>query len=119
MAVSRFIVGLAFLGCLVVDSPIEATLCLALVGLATDLGTPACWAYGQDVGGLHVGSVVGWANMWGNFGAALSPVILGAIVGQFSESWMGWHAAFLFCAVVNLLAAVLALRVDSSKPLRM
>jgi ACS family glucarate transporter-like MFS transporter len=118
MAGSRFIVGLAFLGCLVVDTSIEATLCLALVGLATDLGTPACWAYGQDVGGRHVGSVVGWANMWGNFGAALSPVILGAIVGQFSEIWMGWHFAFLFCAILNLLAAVMALQVDSSKTLQ-
>ncbi len=117
MALSRLIVALAFLGCLVVDSSIEATLCLAIVGLATDLGTPACWAYGQDVGGRHVGSAVGWANMWGNFGAALSPVILGAIVGMFSQVWMGWQVAFLGCAVLNMLAAMVALGVDSSKPL--
>jgi MFS family permease len=83
MAVSRIIVAVAFLGCLVVDTPIETVLCLSMVGLATDLGTPACWAYGQDVGGNHVGSVVGWSNMWGNFGAALSPVILGGVVSSF------------------------------------
>ncbi len=117
MVGSRLIVAVAFLGCLVVDSSIEATLCLAIVGLATDLGTPACWAYGQDVGGKHVGSAVGWANMWGNFGAALSPVILGAIVGMFSQVWMGWHAAFLGCAILNMLAAIVAMGVDSSKPL--
>ncbi len=80
MVTSRSIVCLAFLGCLFVGTSTEATICLALVGLATDLGTPACWAFGQDVGGRHVGSAVGWSNMWGNFGAALSPVVLGTIV---------------------------------------
>ena len=130
MFLSRLIVAFAFLGCLVVDSSFEATLCLALVGLATDLGTPACWAYGQDVGGRHVGSVVGWSNMWGNFGAALSPVCLGWIVAQFaidndkSESAKrlaleaGWHSAFVFCAILNVVAAVAALGINASRPLR-
>jgi MFS family permease len=118
MSVSRLIVALAFLGCLTVDSPLKATLFLALVGLATDLGTPACWAYGQDIGGSHVGSVVGWSNMWGNFGAALSPVILGWIVAQFTSVAAGWHGAFASCAALNILAAVAALGINASRPLR-
>jgi MFS family permease len=118
MSVSRLIVAFAFLGCLTVDSPLKATLFLALVGLATDLGTPACWAYGQDIGGSHVGSVVGWSNMWGNFGAALSPVILGGIVAQFTSVSAGWHVAFASCAALNILAAVAALGINASRPLR-
>lgn len=118
MCASRLIVAAAFIGCLVVDGPIEATLCLALVGFATDLGTGAVWAFGQDVGGKHVGSVVGWGNMWGNFGAALSPVLLGLIVGAFANAAAGWHAAFFACAALQLVAAVAALGVNASKPLR-
>ncbi len=93
MVTSRSIVCLAFLGCLFVGTSTEATICLALVGLATDLGTPACWAFGQDVGGRHVGSAVGWSNMWGNFGAALSPVVLGTIVRSFDTPSVGWQMA--------------------------
>lgn len=118
MGVSRFVVAIAFFGCLFVDAPLEATLCLAIVGMATDLGTPACWAYGQDVGGKHVGSVVGWSNMWGNFGAAVSPVLLGVIVGMFENVTAGWQGAFLFCGVFNLVAAVSAIGINASKPLR-
>jgi MFS family permease len=118
MSLSRLIVAFAFVGCLYVDSPLEATLFLALVGLATDLGTPACWAYGQDVGGRHVGSVVGWSNMWGNFGAALSPVFLGWIVAQFTSVATGWHFAFATCAALNVLAAIAAIGINASRPLR-
>lgn len=118
MCASRLIVGVAYVGCLFVSGPIEATLYLAIVGLATDLGTGAVWAYGQDVGGRHVGSVVGWGNMWGNFGAALSPVWLGMIVGAFAMPATGWRAAFIACAALQVVAAVAALGVNASKPLR-
>ena len=118
MCASRLIVAFAYLGCLVVDGPIEAVLCLALVGLATDLGIGAVWAFGQDVGGRHVGSVVGWGNMWGNFGAALSPVVLGLIVRSFTNPASGWNAAFVALAVLQLVAAFAALGVNASKPLR-
>jgi ACS family glucarate transporter-like MFS transporter len=118
LCLSRLIVAGAFVGCLFVDTPLDATLCLAIVGLATDLGTPASWAYGQDVGGRYVGSVVGWFNMWGNFGAALSPVVLGWIVAQFTETATGWHAAFAACAALNIMAAAAAMGVNASHPLR-
>lgn len=93
-----------------------ATLLLAVVGLATDLGTPAVWAFGQDVGGRFVGSAVGWANMWGNFGVAVSPAFFGWIVGT-SNTAGGWNRAFIACAAVNLIAAVAALGVNATKPL--
>lgn len=116
LATSRSLVAAAFLLCLTVRSPVEAALCLALVGFSTDLGIGAMWAYGQDVGGRHVGSVMGWANMWGNFGAALSPIIFGVISQAFVHDLArGWQFAFLFCAGVQVLAALAACGVSAKK----
>lgn len=114
---SRLLVVAAFLAVPYAGNDIQAVLCLSVVGLATDLGTPACWAFGQDVGGRFVASAVGWANMWGNFGAALSPQFFGWFAstdGQLSN----WKAAFFTCAAVNAVAAVAALGMNASKPLR-
>lgn len=117
MCASRILVAVGFLGCSYVTNSTQATICLVIVGFATDLGIAACWSYAQDVGGKHVGSVLGWSNMWGNFGAALSPVILGGIVGSFSESKIGWTAAFVGCAMINVVAAIAAIGVNAKKPM--
>ena len=117
MCVSRLVVAFGFLGCSFVTNSVYATIFLAIVGFATDLGVAACWAFAQDVGGKHVGSVLGWSNMWGNFGAALSPVILGGIVGSFTEVSAGWTAAFLCCALLNLFAAFAAIGVNAKRPM--
>ena len=119
MCISRTLVALGFFGGLFVTDSLQAALCLAMVGFATDLGIAACWSYAQDVGGKHVGSVLGWSNMWGNFGAALSPTIFGAIVGSFLEAGTGWTAAFAFCAVLNVVAGIAAIGVSASKPLQL
>lgn len=117
MGGSRVLVAMAFMSLLWIDSAVGATICLSLVGLATDLGTPACWAMGQDIGGRHVGSVFGWANMWGNLGAALSPKLFGLIVASASSVAFGWQAAFVTCAAVNALAAVAGFCINTSKPM--
>ena len=87
-----------------------------LLGFATDLGTPAIWAYGQDVGGRFVGSVVGWGNMWGNFGAAVSPMFFTFVIER-SPAEQGWQYAFYACAGINVLAAAAAYRVNAAVPL--
>jgi ACS family glucarate transporter-like MFS transporter len=114
LAASRLLVVAAFLAVPFAGSDVQAALCLAVVGLATDLGTPACWAFGQDVGGRFVASAVGWANMWGNFGAALAPSFFGMFV---TEGSTDWNTAFVMCAAINGLAAVAALGMNASKPL--
>lgn len=116
MSLSRLLVVLALIAVAMAESAWSATICLAIVGLATDLGTPAVWAFGQDVGGRFVGSAVGWANMWGNFGVALSPPFFGWIVDM-SAQGTGWKYAFLACAIVNLVAAIAALAVNAARPL--
>jgi MFS transporter, ACS family, glucarate transporter len=111
MGLSRFVAMAAFLLCPLLGSPWAVTAALAVVALATDLGTPSVWAYSQDVGGRHVGSVLGWGNMWGNLGSALSPLLLSAVVA----AW-GWPALFVTCAAAFLFAGVTALGVDATEP---
>jgi MFS family permease len=119
LCLPRILVGLAFFGCSTVTSPLQATIFLAVVGLATDLSVSAMWAYGQDVGGAHVGSVVGWANMWGNLGAALSPIVFGGLARIYLDDVeAGWNVAFVACGLIQLLAAVAALGINAERPLQ-
>jgi sugar phosphate permease len=111
LAASRLVVMAAFLACAWLTTPWGVTLALAVVAWATDLGTPAIWAYSQDVGGRHVGSVLGWSNMWGNLGGALSPLLLGLVIDLVS-----WRAMFQTCAGVFFLAGVCSLGINASRP---
>lgn len=85
---------------------------LSAVAFLVDLEQPSVWAFNQDVGGRNVGAAFGWGNMWGNFGAALSPILLGAVQRRFA-----WPAVFLTCAAALAAAAVGGLLMDASRPL--
>jgi MFS family permease len=112
MTLTRFVGVAAFLACIWLRSPWPVAVALALVALSTDLGTAAVWAFTQDVGGRHVGSVLGWGNMWGNFGAWLSPIVLTWI-----QKDKGWDAVFLACAGAYLLSGIAAVGVDATIPI--
>ncbi len=84
---------------------------LAVMSLCQDLGNPSVWAYAQDVGGRNVGAALGFGNMLGNLGAALSPRLLGEV-----QRAGGWEAAFALCAGVYVCAALCGLMLDASKP---
>lgn len=111
---SRFLAMFAYLVCLFDPSPWLAVAMFSVVGFGTDLGIGATWAYVQDVGGRHVGSVLGWGNMWGNLGAAATPPFLIWVVG----SNQNWEAAFLTCAVAFLIAGIAGLGIDATRPLQ-
>jgi len=112
MALPRFLAMGAFVACLLFETPWSVVLALAGVAVLTDLGTPAIWAYNQDVGGRYVASVLGWNNMWGNFGAALSPWLLTKVI----DGW-GWNAMFLTCAATYLCSGLVSLGVDARVPI--
>jgi hypothetical protein len=50
--------------------------------------------------------------MIGNFGAALSPVLLGKV-----QEVGGWSASFVTCAVAFLVAAICSLFLNAARPL--
>ncbi|HKB04331.1 MAG TPA: MFS transporter [Gemmataceae bacterium] len=72
---------------------------LALMAFLVDLAIPSIWAFAQDVGGRHVGAALGFGNMLGNFGAAVSPIALHVVRKEF-----GWDVAFFLCAACFVLA---------------
>jgi len=118
MAVSRLAVAGAFAAVLFVRDPLTAAVCLAVIGFATDLGMPAVWAFGQDIGGRNVGAVVGWGNMWGNLGAAASPLFFGFLSRSYGDDAVaGWRAAFAACLALQVVSAVAAFFISSSRPL--
>jgi ACS family glucarate transporter-like MFS transporter len=113
MSLSRFVAMAAYLACLFNPSPGIAVAMFAIVAFSTGIGTPAVWAFNQDVGGEHVGSVLGWGNMWGNFGAAVTAPILLWAVGSPEQ----WNNAFLTCAGAFLVSGVVALGVNATIPI--
>jgi nitrate/nitrite transporter NarK len=114
MGLTRFLAMAAYLVC-TFDVPVWAAVAaFSVVAFATDLGTAPVWAFCQDVGGSHVGSVLGWGNMWGNLGAFMTPPVLIWIVG---EEPYAWDRAFLACAAAFLLAGIAALGIDATKPI--
>lgn len=108
------VAAVCFLACPLLDNPWSITWAMALIALSVDFSVPSMWAFTQDVGGSYVGVVLGFGNMFGNFGAAVSPILLAKV-----QETYGWDAMFQLCGAMFLLAAVAAFFVDASKPIQM
>ncbi|HEV3341988.1 MAG TPA: MFS transporter [Pirellulales bacterium] len=114
LVVSRFIAAAAFLLVGHLRSPWAAVAAFAVVAFSTDLGVAGTWAFMQDVGGRFVGAVLGWGNMWGNFGAAVSPFLPGWL--SVSPESTNWNAVFLACAGALVISGLASLGIDATKP---
>ena len=88
----------------------------SVVAFSTDFGTPSIWAFTQDIGGRQVGSVLGWGNMWGNLGAAVSPLIYDYYLGE-TPGLEEWNMMFFVCAGAFFFSGVCGLLLDATKPL--
>ena len=115
IVVSRFTAMGAYIAlCLFDVSPWGAVALFSVVAFSTDFGSPAMWAFNQDIGGKHVGSVLGWGNMWGNLGAAIAPLLMITVIGKDDHNW---SMAFITCAIAFLIAGLASLFVDTSQTL--
>ena len=88
----------------------------SVVAFSTDFGTPSIWAFTQDIGGRQVASVLGWGNMWGNLGAAFSPLIYDFYLGE-TPGLREWNMMFLVCAGAFLFSGICGLLLDATQPL--
>jgi nitrate/nitrite transporter NarK len=113
MSLSRFIAMAAYIACLFDPSPYVAAALFATVAFSTGLGTPASWAFCQDVGGKQVGSILGFGNMWGNLGAAVNAPLMGWAVGPSEQ----WNYAFITCAAAFFLSGIVALGINATIPI--
>jgi MFS family permease len=114
LSITRFVSAGMCVACLFVQSPWLLAVCLGLMVFSTDSGLPAFWAWAQDVGGRNVAPIFGWANMWGNFGAALQANLAGWLLVTFDKNG-DQHELFIACAVAFTLAGVLSFGINASK----
>jgi ACS family glucarate transporter-like MFS transporter len=75
---------------------------MSFIYFLVDLGLGALWATYQDFGGKYVASVLGFANMCGNLGAAVFPIVIGylARADQWPVVFMLSSGSFLIVASV-------------------
>ena len=115
LVLSGLIAGAAYVGCLFVQATSAIIACCALVSFAVDMASPANWAFLQDVGGRVTAAAVGWTNMWGNFGASLTAMMVPWLLAIGTSSEDGQRYVFLACAGALLLSAVAALGLDAAR----
>jgi MFS family permease len=93
---------------------------LGMMAFCVDLAIPTMWAFAQDVGGRYAGASLGWGNMIGNFGAAISPVLLRFIrkqtLAETEDEMLSWHVAFFFCAAAFVFAGLCAFSMNALIP---
>ena len=115
LALSGVLAGSAYLGCLVTQATLGVIACCALVSFAVDMASPTNWAFLQDVGGRVTAAAVGWTNMWGNFGASLTAMMVPWLLAIGTTSEDGQRYVFLACAGALFLSAVAALGLDAAR----
>jgi ACS family glucarate transporter-like MFS transporter len=110
IAASMFVCSIASLLCPWFTHPLVFVSLLSVMAIAADVSNPSVWAFSQDIGGHNAGKVLGWVNMFGNFGAGLSPIVISMIQRNF-----GWNACFWVFAVCFIAAGWSALGMDASR----
>jgi MFS family permease len=114
LSVTRFVSAAMCVVCIWVQNPWLLAVCLGLMVFSTDSGLPAVWAWAQDVGGRNVAPIFGWANMWGNFGAALQANLAGWLLATFDKNG-DQNELFIACAIAFTLAGFLSFGINASK----
>ena len=104
----------AYLCCLWVESPWAFIAAASVVAFATDMSVPAIRAYMQDVGGENTAAVFGWGNMWGNLGAATTPLLVPIVLEKWDVNG-DWHEAFLLFSAGYLVAGIAAIGINANR----
>jgi len=84
---------------------------MAAISLSIDFCLGAMWATYQDIGGRHVGSVLGLGNMCASFGSAGYTWVAGSLADRHE-----WNTVFLLAAGAMTIATVSWLLLDPTRP---
>jgi MFS family permease len=114
MSVTKFLSAGCYLLALRMDSPWSMAIAFGLVTFFVDFGLPAMWTTMQDISGKHQAQLFGWGNMWGNFGAALMPVLFAAVLKAYDTNH-DFHEGVWFCAAALVASGLLSLGIDAEK----
>jgi MFS transporter, ACS family, glucarate transporter len=110
--VSCTIASTVYIIALFVDNVWVFLFLMSFIYFLVDLGLGALWATYQDFGGKYVSSVLGYANMWGNLGAAVFPVV----IGYLAKADL-WPIAFMLSSGSFLIVASVWFFVDPTHQL--
>jgi MFS family permease len=115
MSSSMFVCALAYVCCPYVTSTWSLIVCCAVVSFCTDMANPAVWAFMSDVGGRATAAAGGWGNMWGNFGASVSAMLVPWLLVLGGGN--GKTLVFFTLAGAFVLAGTLVLGMDATEKL--
>jgi sugar phosphate permease len=85
---------------------------MAGVSISIDFCLGSMWATYQDIGGRHVGSVLGLGNMCASFGSASYTWLAGSLAKQHH-----WNTVFLLAAGAMVIATISWLLLDPTHPM--
>jgi MFS transporter, ACS family, glucarate transporter len=85
--------------------------CLSVFGLELTVGVS--WAIPLDIGGDFAGSIASIMNTFGNLGGAISPVLLGYLLGGY-----GWNVPFTISAILCVVAVFFCFGIDPSRAIQ-
>jgi MFS family permease len=115
MISTRFLAAATFLACIYANQLSVLVVLFGLMIFWNDAGLPSMWAWAQDVGGRQVAPVLGWANMFGNFGAAMQPLFLLWITRYLDANGDG-KEAFVASSAAFAVSGVLCFGINCEKP---
>jgi len=115
MSLPKFAAAACYLLALKMESPWTMAIAFGMVTFCADFGLPAVWTTMQDISGKYQAQLFGWSNMWGNFGAALLPLIFTKTLRMYDTN-NDYHEGIWLCAGAFVLAGIFALFVNAEKP---
>jgi MFS family permease len=115
MSVTKFAAAGCYMVALWTDSPWGMAAAFGLAAFFGDIGLPAMWTTMQDISGKNQAQLFGWSNMWGNFGAAIMPMLFTLVLKSYDTNH-DFHEGVWMCAAAFVLAGVFALFVNAEKP---
>jgi MFS family permease len=105
LAGSRFLAAIFFVIAMGLDNPWALMAAFGLAAFSTDSGLPALWAGLQEMCGKHTPPLFGWANMWGNLGAAIGIWVLPVLIKNWDANG-DWREGLIFCASAFVLSGI-------------
>jgi MFS family permease len=105
--------GLGFGAAALAHGPIASVFLLSLGAGAMDLAVPVAWAACLEIGGGFGGTTAGFMNSGSSISALLSPIA----AAWFFERFGSFKAMFVSAMVVYILAGLLWLKIDPTRPL--
>lgn len=114
LAGSRFLAAAFFVIAMGLDNPWALMVAFGMAAFATDFGLPALWAGLQEMCGKHTPPLFGWANMWGNMGAAVGIWVLPVVIKTLDRNG-DWREGLIFCAVAFVVSGLFCLGFNAEK----